>query len=71
MEIKEDKVYFIYTDSGKGLYADENSNNKGFGLNLINTLSKQLKAQINYPKENYFKIELDFSVKNIQVQIAE
>jgi PAS domain S-box-containing protein len=71
MEIKEDKVYFIYTDSGKGLYADEKSNNKGFGLNLINTLSKQLKAQINYPKENYFKIELDFSVKNIQVQIAE
>jgi PAS domain S-box-containing protein len=71
MEIKEDKVYFIYTDSGKGLYADEKSNNKGFGLNLINTLSKQLKAQINYPKENYFKIELDFSIKNIQVQIAE
>ncbi len=71
MEIKEDKVYFIYTDSGKGLYADEKINNKGFGLNLINTLSKQLKAQINYPKENYFKIELDFSVKNIQVQIAE
>ena len=53
------------------LYADEKINNKGFGLNLINTLSKQLKAQINYPKENYFKIELDFSVKNIQVQIAE
>jgi PAS domain S-box-containing protein len=71
MEIKEDKVYFIYTDSGKGLYADEKSNNKGFGLNLINTLSKQLKARINYPKENYFKIELDFSIKNIQVQIAE
>ena len=71
MEIKEERVYFIYTDSGKGLYADEKSNNKGFGLNLINTLCRQLKAQINYPKESYFKIEIDFPIKNIQVQTNE
>ena len=30
MEIKDDLVYFIYTDSGKGLYAEEKINNKGF-----------------------------------------
>ncbi|MCF8423608.1 MAG: PAS domain S-box protein [Bacteroidia bacterium] len=72
MELKGEHVYFIYTDSGKGLYADnENIKSKGFGLNLINTLCRQLKAQINYPNVPYFKMELDFPIKNIQVTQAQ
>jgi two-component sensor histidine kinase len=73
MELKEDRVNFIYTDSGKGLYQteDEIIKSKGFGLNLINTLCRQLKAQINYPKESYFKMELDFPIKNIQIEQAQ
>jgi PAS domain S-box-containing protein len=70
MELKEDRVHFIYTDSGKGLYQteDEIIKSKGFGLNLINTLCRQLKAQVNYPKAANFILELDFPIKNIQIQ---
>jgi PAS domain S-box-containing protein len=72
MELREDRVHFIYTDSGKGLYQteDEIIKSKGFGLNLINTLCRQLKAQINYPKASHFIMELDFPIKNIQIEQA-
>ena len=70
MELRDDWVHFIYTDSGKGLYQSEDEiiKSKGFGLNLINTLCRQLKAQVNYPKAANFIMELDFPIKNIQIQ---
>jgi len=73
MELREDRVHFIYTDSGKGLYQteDEIIKSKGFGLNLINTLCRQLKAQISYPKASHFIMELDFPIKNIQIEQAQ
>ena len=70
MELRDDWVHFIYSDSGKGLYQSEDEiiKCKGFGLNLINTLCRQLKAQVNYPKAANFIMELDFPIKNIQIQ---
>ena len=68
MKVIDDKVFFTYKDSGKGLFS-EKPNNSGFGLSLINTLSKQLKGIINYPKANHFLVEIEFPIKNIKQNI--
>ncbi len=71
MEIIENIVLFEYTDSGKGLNNENSEPSKvksGFGLNLINTLSKQLKAQISYPNVPYFKLVLELPIKTILVE---
>ncbi len=68
MKVIDDKVFFTYKDSGKGLFS-ETPNNSGFGLSLINTLSKQLKGIINYPKANHFLVEIEFPIKNIKQNI--
>lgn len=62
MEVKDNIAFFEYADSGNGI--TKNTNQSGFGLKLIKTLSKQLKANINYPEVDYFKVELNFPLIN-------
>ncbi len=62
MEVRDNFAFFEYTDSGNGI--SKNTTKNGFGHRLINILSKQLKATVNYPDASNFKIELNFPLTN-------
>jgi len=65
LEFIADKNQYLlkYSDSGKGIPQQKDSNS--FGLSLINMLTLQLGASITFPKENNNEFLLFFNATNI------
>lgn len=67
-----EKLLLVVADTGKGIDAKQDKSKNSFGLNLVSSLSKKLRAEMNIIQSNGTRIELtisDFKLVNLKTPV--